>query len=240
MGRGGAWGGWARGERGERGERGARGARGARAARQARTEHRAAASAPRPTIPLHTRSPPPTPPRPSPTSEEFQIGRTAIVPGLLKTLGCNRATSVRDGLKLFEVSDVMLLDAASDVGARNERRLAVLYTGPTAGFEVVHGIVDRVMALLEVAPRAYAWEAGGGGAGAGAGAFGKRGLRYAIEATDGVASYFPGRGARVVLESEAGGAVVVGSLGVLHPRVLKNFELTFPCSVVEICIEGLV
>lgn len=208
----------------------------AEARRSARGEH---AEAHRSRCTSH--SPPPANPAPLhlPTSEEFQIGRTAIVPGLLKTLGCNRATSVRDGLKLFEVSDVMLLDAASDVGARNERRLAVLYTGPTAGFEVVHGIVDRVMALLEVAPRAYAWEAGGG-ASAGAGAFGKRGLRYAIEATDGVASYFPGRGARVVLESEAGGAVVVGSLGVLHPRVLKNFELTFPCSVVEICIEGLV
>jgi len=87
--------------------------------------------------------PPPPPHPPHPRSEEFQIGRTSVVPGLLKTLASNRAVSVRDGLRLFEVTDVMLQDAGSDVGARNERRVAALFTGPTAGFEVVHGIVDR-------------------------------------------------------------------------------------------------
>jgi glycine/D-amino acid oxidase-like deaminating enzyme len=57
-------------------------------------------------------------------------------------------------------SDVMLLDGGADVGARNERRLALLYAGATAGLEVVHGLVDRVMQLLEIPVRPYAWEAG--------------------------------------------------------------------------------
>jgi phenylalanyl-tRNA synthetase beta chain len=129
---------------------------------------------------------------------------------------------VRDGLKLFEVTDVMLLDESSDVGARNERHLGVLYTGPTAGFEVVHGIVDRVMELLEIPPRAHSWEVGVEKN------YGKRGARYAIEPTEGVASFFPGRGARVVIERQGGEAVQVGTLGVLHPKVLANFELAFP------------
>ncbi|KAK6038554.1 phenylalanine--tRNA ligase, B5 domain protein, partial [Cooperia oncophora] len=40
----------------------------------------------------------------------------------------------------------------SDVGARNERRLAAVYYNKTAGFEIVHGFLDRVMRLLDLNP----------------------------------------------------------------------------------------
>jgi phenylalanyl-tRNA synthetase beta chain len=179
----------------------------------------------------------------NPKTEEFQIGRTALVPGLLKSLASNRAASLRDGLKLFEVSDVMLVDPSTDTGARNERRAAALYTGPTAGYEVIHGLVDRLMMLLEVPRRAFAWEraaASGDASPAVATSpdgFGRGGLRYYVEPEPGVPSYFPGRGARVVVESRAGGSVVAGTFGVLHPRVLAAFELAFPVSVVELNVE---
>ena len=39
---------------------------------------------------------------------------------------------------LCEVSDVVLLDPKAEVGARNSRRLAALYAGSAAGFEVTH------------------------------------------------------------------------------------------------------
>lgn len=181
----------------------------------------------------------------NPQSEDFQIGRTAMVPGLLKSLQANRGTGVKDGLKLFEVSDIMLLDPSTDVGARNERHLAALYTGPTAGFEVIHGLVDRVMRLLEVPHRPFAWDtasttAAAAGPAGFAASFGRGGLRYYVEAAD-CPSYFPGRGAQIVLEKlEAGTGSskrVIGTLGVLHPTVLHNFELSFPASVVEINIE---
>ncbi len=174
------------------------------------------------------------PPPLSPSSEEFQIGRTHIVPGLLKTLSNNRAISMRTGVKLFEVTDVMLLDAASDVGARNERHAAVVYTGPTAGMEITHGIVDRIFALLEIPPRPFTWEAGK------ADDFGKHGLRYFVEPTDDVASFFPGRGARVCIEDAAGVKTAVGTMGVLHPKVLANYELVYPASMLELNIEPLV
>ena len=35
----------------------------------------------------------------------------------------------------------------------------------------------------------------------------------------------------------ASSRVTVGTLGVLHPKVLQNFELSYPASVVEINIE---
>ena len=198
----------------------------------------------------------------NPQSEEFQVGRTSMLPGLLKSLNSNRSARIADGLRLFEVSDVMLLDAASDVGARNERRLAALYSGATAGFEVVHGLVDRIMQLLEVPVRPYKWEsepAAGAGAGsataaaaaAAGGTFGRGGKRYFVEAataasTPTLASYFPGRVAQIVLESEGpGGAAdvagrrreVIGVFGVLHPEVLKAFDLGFPVSVLEMNVE---
>ncbi len=68
-------------------------------------------------------SPPPLP------LDARQVVRTSLLPGLLKTLGCNRSAAVRDGLRVFEISDVVLRDASSDVGASNRRRLGAVYTG---------------------------------------------------------------------------------------------------------------
>lgn len=40
-------------------------------------------------------------------------------------------------VKLFEVSDVVLLSSSHDVGARNERRLVAVVSNREAGFEVI-------------------------------------------------------------------------------------------------------
>ena len=174
----------------------------------------------------------------NPKTDEFQIGRTSMLPGLLKSLASNRAAPVRDGLRLFEVSDVMLRDASVDVGARNERRLAALYAGPTAGFEVIHGLLDRIMMLLEVAHKPFAWEEG---ASSTSPAYGRGGLRYSVVPETEIPTYFTGRGARVVVEHEDGRpAIVVGTFGVLHPQVLANFDLGWPVSVLEINVEPFV
>ena len=87
----------------------------------------------------------------NPMTECFQIVRTSLLPGIMKTLENNK--SLPKPLKLFEVSDVVLLDESADVGARNERRLAAVFVGQnTSGLEVIHGIVDRIMQLLAVHP----------------------------------------------------------------------------------------
>lgn len=38
----------------------------------------------------------------------------------------------------------------TETGARNERRLCAVNYSKTPGFEIIHGILDRVMVLLEV------------------------------------------------------------------------------------------
>lgn len=37
-----------------------------------------------------------------------------------------------------------------EVGARNERHVCALYYGKTPGFEIVHGLLDRLMQMLDV------------------------------------------------------------------------------------------
>lgn len=65
-------------------------------------------------------------------------------------MGSSTSLQVKDGVKLFEISDVVLRDDKCDTGARNCRRLVATYMGPTAGFEIIHGLVDRLMSLVQV------------------------------------------------------------------------------------------
>uniref|UniRef100_A0A8B9HE96 Phenylalanine--tRNA ligase beta subunit n=1 Tax=Astyanax mexicanus TaxID=7994 RepID=A0A8B9HE96_ASTMX len=145
----------------------------------------------------------------NPKTAEFQVARTTLLPGLLKTLAANRKMPLP--LKLFEISDVVLKDETTDVGARNNRRLCAVYYNKSPGFEVIHGLLDRVMQLLEVRPGR------------------KRG--YYIQAAED-SSFFPGRCAEIYAHEK-----VVGRLGVLHPDVINGFELTMPCSALDIDLE---
>ena len=45
-------------------------------------------------------------------------------------------------------------------------------------------------------------------------------------------TYFPGRCADIMHGDD-----VVGSFGIVHPQVLENFEIGFPCSSFEFNIE---
>jgi phenylalanyl-tRNA synthetase beta chain len=96
----------------------------------------------------------------------------------------------------------------------NVRRLCAVMYNKTPCFEQVHGLLDRIFEVLQV----------------------KGGCR--LRATDGIPTFFPGRGAQVVVGGDdAGGGVVVGHIGVLHPEVCAAFELTNPASALEIDIQ---
>uniref|UniRef100_A0A673I034 Phenylalanine--tRNA ligase beta subunit n=1 Tax=Sinocyclocheilus rhinocerous TaxID=307959 RepID=A0A673I034_9TELE len=145
----------------------------------------------------------------NPKTAEFQVARTCLLPGLLKTLAANRKMPLP--LKLFEISDVVLKDETKDVGARNNRRLCAVYYNKSPGFEVIHGLLDRVMQLLDVKPG--------------------RNQGYHIQAAED-STFFPGRCAEIFSCGKS-----IGHLGVLHPDVISRFELTMPCSAIDIDIE---
>jgi hypothetical protein len=89
---------------------------------------------------------------------EYQVVRTTMFPGLLKTLQHNKASSFTAGFKLFQSSDVVLANvhscvvAETIVGAKNARRVCAVYAGPMSGFEIIHGLINRIMPLTKVAP----------------------------------------------------------------------------------------
>ncbi|XP_065138273.1 phenylalanine--tRNA ligase beta subunit [Paramisgurnus dabryanus] len=145
----------------------------------------------------------------NPKTAEFQVARTSLLPGLLKTIAANRKMPLP--LKLFEISDVVLKDETRDVGARNNRRLCAVYYNKSPGFEVIHGLLDRVMQLLDVKP-------------------GRNHGYHIQEAEDSV--FFPGRCAEIFSRGKS-----IGHFGVLHPDVIIRFELTMPCSAIDIDIE---
>lgn len=84
----------------------------------------------------------------NPKTLEFQVVRTSLFPGLLKTIRENRSHPLP--IRLFELSDVVFKDTTQERQARNERHAAAVWCSKTAGFEVVHGLLDRAMRMLEV------------------------------------------------------------------------------------------
>lgn len=85
----------------------------------------------------------------NPKTAEYQVVRTSLLPGLLKTIRENKHHSVP--IKIFEVGDVAFKDLALERKSRNERHFAAAWYGKSSGFEVVHGLMDRVMLMLKSA-----------------------------------------------------------------------------------------
>jgi phenylalanyl-tRNA synthetase beta chain len=186
----------------------------------------------------------------NPANVEYEVVRTTLLPGLLKCLQHNRSSSFAAGFKLFEISDVVLpddedVDTETIVGARNVRRVCATYSGPTSGFEVIHGLVDRLMTLCEVSPtEVYVGTSGT----AHVKVHCREGWHYEIRelgeggTNDDVGgTYFPGRAAEILLSSPrtGGGMIVIGTFGVLHPEVLGNFDIMYPTSAVELSLAHL-
>ena len=83
----------------------------------------------------------------NPKTAEYQLVRTSLLPGLLKTVRENKHHSVP--IKIFEVGDVAFKDLSLERKSRNERHFAAAWYGKTSGFEVVHGLMDRIMLMLK-------------------------------------------------------------------------------------------
>ncbi|CAO2830187.1 unnamed protein product [Amaranthus hypochondriacus] len=149
----------------------------------------------------------------NPRSADFEVVRSSLMPGILKTVGHNK--DHRKPIKIFEVGDVAVLDDAKDVGARNCRQLAALYCGASSGFETIHSLVDRVM---EIVGTPFVAEGDSSG--------------YHIKLANSP-EFLPGRQANIIYKGR-----YIGIFGIVHPEVLNNFDIPDPCSYVELNIEN--
>lgn len=150
----------------------------------------------------------------NPKTLEFQQCRTSLLPGLLKTLRESRKCKVP--IRLFEVGDVVIKDADAEVLARNKRHVAAIYCATVAGFEVMQGLLESVMCKLGVKRGGVdGWNIDAEGCEDGA--------------------FFKGRRANIVYQN-----VNIGVLGWIHPNVLTNFSVAYPCSAMELDLERFV
>jgi len=159
----------------------------------------------------------------NPKTVEYQVVRTSLLPGLLKTLSENKA--MRLPLEIFESSDVVFKDETSERRARNERRWAAAYYGKTSGFEVVHGLLDRVMTMLRVAFITHEEGLTGKSIDFEVKENPSQKDGYFIQEID-EPTFFNGRAAAIYVR--LGGKLQrIGELGVLHPTVLEKFDLRY-------------
>ncbi|KAJ1344707.1 phenylalanine-tRNA ligase, beta subunit [Batrachochytrium salamandrivorans] len=145
----------------------------------------------------------------NPKTIEYQVVRTSLLPGLLKTLAANKHMPLP--IKIFEISDIVLRDESLERRARNQRNISAIYSNRTSGLERIHGLLDRIMQILDV-QRVEVGQVDG----------------YYIKESEN-ATFFTGRRADVYYKGE-----IVGAFGIVHPEVLSNFGITFPCSALEI------
>ncbi|KAI8140510.1 beta subunit of phenylalanyl-tRNA synthetase [Fennellomyces sp. T-0311] len=161
----------------------------------------------------------------NPKTIEYQVVRTSLLPGVLKTINSNKKLPLP--IKVFEVSDVGMKDESRERRTCNERRVCAAYMSKTSGFEVIHGLLNRLMEMFSTKLISKA----------------SKDLGYWIVESE-QPTYFPGRSAdiylRYVNEKGERKEEAIGSFGVLHPNVLNNFELTHPATVLEFNLEPFV
>jgi len=197
-----------------------------------------------------------------PKTKEFEVVRTNLISSLFKVLTASKGSPLP--IKIFEVGDVSFITSTRDVGAQNERHLAAIYSGKTSGLERIHAFVDRVMLMnrirwygdlsndekqqLSYVPsekekkhhaqdqeeefsellsteeekilKGNKYEEK------------KRVFVYHYEDSDDN-TFFPGRRAYVYLNNTK-----IGTFGIVHPIVCKNFDIVHPTSALELNIEA--
>ena len=58
--------------------------------------------------------------------------------------------SIQLPIKVFEISDVVFKDDIMERRSRNQRNIAAVYCGKSSGFEYIHGLLDRIMLMLNI------------------------------------------------------------------------------------------
>ncbi|TIB85384.1 phenylalanyl-tRNA synthetase [Wallemia mellicola] len=186
----------------------------------------------------------------NPKTLEYQVVRTSLLPGLLKTIRENKHHALP--IKVFETSDIAFVDTSLERKSKNQRRVAAIYNDKKGSFEVAHGLLDRLLNMLGIEFLPSTTRRGA-----------EKGY-YIVESDD--KTYFPGRAASIVyrpppthkepestfdnLKSKLTEALpdglkdlvesrdrVIGTLGILHPEVLEKFEIKNPCSAFEFNLE---
>lgn len=142
---------------------------------------------------------------------DFEIVRTNLISGLLKvTHNIFDQPNIKKPLplRLFEINDVCFRDEKAENNARNERHFAASIADTKSRFEEIHGLLDRFFVMNGI----------------------PRGDVKLIR--DDCPSCIAGQRAKIVFRGRE-----IGWIGVIHPKVLQNFQLTTPVAAFEIAFQ---
>jgi len=151
----------------------------------------------------------------NPKTQEFQIVRTQLLPGLMKTLASNR--SLKLPVKLFEVQEIVQKNEdVNGTGAKNQRNICAVYTGTGDTFEPIQSVAFLILEQF--------------------------GMQFSEKKENKAGKFYLKQVDHPSYMSCAAimlGGKRIGECGIIHPTVLKNFKLKTPVSAVEINMESL-
>ena len=148
-------------------------------------------------------------------TKEFEYIRSSLIPGILKSIEGNKANQLP--FKIFEISDVVLIDKENETGASNRRKLCFAYANTTSAMEVIQGMVDLLMKKIGLIFNDE-----------------KADKRYTIKKSNNPI-FFEDRQAEIFIQDN----INVGIYGIIHPKVLKNFGIKSPVTLCEIDLQTI-
>ena len=146
--------------------------------------------------------------------KEFEYMRNSLIPGILKTVEANKANQLP--YRIFEISDVVLVDKNNEVGAANRRKLCFAYANTVSSMEIVQGMVDLLMKKIGLV-------------------FQEKNdvkKKYTIRPSNDP-SFFPDRQAEIIIQYN----IKIGIYGIIHHKVLKNFNIKNPVTLCDIDLQ---
>jgi phenylalanyl-tRNA synthetase beta chain len=148
--------------------------------------------------------------------KEFEYMRSSLIPGILKSVEANKANQLP--YRIFEISDVVLIDKNNEVGAANRRKLCFAYANTVSSMEIVQGMVDLLMKKIGLV-------------------FQEKDdvkKRYTIKPSNDPA-FFEDRQAEIIIQDN----IKIGIYGIVHPKVLKNFNIKNPVTLCDLDFQTI-
>ena len=149
-------------------------------------------------------------------TKEFEYIRSSLIPCILKSIEGNKANQLP--FRLFEISDVVLINKDDETGASNRRKLCFAYTNTTSAMEVIQGMVDLLMKKIGLT---FNYEK-------------DKNKKYTIKKSNNPI-FFEDRQAEIFIQDD----VNIGIYGIVHPKVLKNFGIKNPVTLCEIDLQTI-
>ncbi|GAW80818.1 phenylalanyl-tRNA synthetase beta chain [Plasmodium gonderi] len=162
-------------------------------------------------------------------TSEYEIVRTSLIVNLLKFVSANKHRELP--LRFFEIGDISYTTCnKTDTNAVNKRYLSIIFADKfTAGMEEAHGMLETILKEFQLFSDYKIEEKKKENISIRSDVFYKL-----VQKED--PSYLNERVVDIVLFPHN---LKFGILGIIHPKVLENFSIDIPVSVVEINIETI-